>query len=134
MADKLGSGPLLPEGSSAFFSRRVSELTGVGLIASACLYLVALGSYTPTDPSLNAATDAEVINLMGATGASVADLMVQTFGLIAIVPAIAAIAWGQLLVRKLGIGQVWLRTVLILAALLLLAIAVASIPPFASWP
>lgn len=134
MAEKLGSGPLLPEGSSAFFSRRVSELTGVGLIASACLYLVALGSYTPTDPSLNAATDAEVINLMGATGAGVADLMVQTFGLIAIVPAIAAIAWGQLLVRKLGIGQVWLRTVLILAALLLLAIAVASIPPFASWP
>lgn len=134
MADKLGSGPLLPEGSSAYFSRRVSELTGVGLIASACLYLVALGSYTPTDPSLNAATDAEVINLMGTTGASVADLMVQTFGLIAIVPAIAAIAWGQLLIRKLGVGQVWLRSVLILAALLLLAIATASIPPFASWP
>lgn len=134
MADKLGSGPLLPEGSSAFFSRRVSEFTGVGLIATACLYLVALGSYTPTDPSLNAATDAQVLNLMGATGASVADLMVQAFGFIAIVPAIAAIAWGQLLVRKLGIGQVWLRTVLILAALLLLAIATASIPPFASWP
>ena len=40
IADKLGSGPLLPEGSSAFFARRVSELTGLGLIACASLYVV----------------------------------------------------------------------------------------------
>lgn len=134
MADKLGSGPLLPEGSSAFFARRVSEITGLGLIACAVLYLAALASYAPIDPSLNATADGPVLNWLGKPGAAVADLMIQTFGLIAVLPAVAAIAWGQLLVRKLGVGQLWLRTVLLLTALLLLATAFAAFKPFASWP
>ena len=134
LADKLGSGPLLPEGSSAFFARRVSEITGLGLMACAGLYLAALFSYAPTDPSLNAAADGPVLNWLGTPGAAVSDVMVQTFGLMAVLPAIAAIAWGQLLVRKLGIGQMWLRSVLMLAALLLLATSVAIITPFESWP
>jgi len=134
MADKLGSGPLLPEGSSAFFARRVSETAGAVLLACAGLYAAALLSYAPTDPSLNAATDGPVRNLLGAPGAAVADLMLQTFGLAAALPALCAAAWGQLLVRKLGVGQVWLRTVLILSALLLLATAMAIVKPFAGWP
>ena len=60
--------------------------------------------------------------------------MVQTFGLIALLPAIVATAWGQLLLRKLGVSQLWLRTVLILTALLLLATAAAVFEPFSGWP
>ena len=134
LTDKLGSGPLLPEGSSAFFSRRVSEIAGLSIIACGVLYLGALASYAPTDPSLNAAGGAQVLNWLGRPGAIVADLMLQTFGLVALVPALLSLAWGQLLFRKLGVGQLWLRTVLALVALLLLATSAAVFKPFDSWP
>jgi len=134
LADKLGSGPLLPEGSSAFFSRRVSEVTGAGLLVLACGYLVALASYVPADPSLNSATDGVVLNVLGRPGALVSDLMIQSFGLAAVLPATAVLAWGVLLVRKLGVTQMWLRVVLALCALMVLATSVAALPTFDDWP
>jgi len=134
LTDKMGSGPLLPEGSSAFFARRMSELTGAGLIVLGLGYLAALGSYAPHDPSLNAAADGPVQNWLGTSGAIAADLMIQAFGLAAIAPALAVFAWGVLLVRKLGIRQLWLRIVCALTATVLLAISIAALPPFSVWP
>ena len=134
LTDKIGSGPLLPEGSSAFFSRRVSELTGAGLIVLGVGYVAALISYAPTDPSLNAAADGPVQNWLGASGAIIADLMMQTFGLAAVAPALAVLAWGMLLVRKLGVRLLWLRVTCALTATVVLAIALSILPTFASWP
>ncbi|HEY9078567.1 DNA translocase FtsK [Magnetovibrio sp.] len=134
LTDKMGSGPLLPEGSSAFFARRVSELAGVFLVVLAAGYFTALISYAPTDPSLNAAADGPVQNLLGASGAMIADLSMQTFGLAAVAPALAVLAWGILLVRKIGISQLWLRVTCALTATVLAAISFAILYPFASWP
>ena len=134
LSDKMVSGPLLPEGSLAFFSRRVSELTGAGLVVLTGAYLGALTSYAPADPSLNSATDGPTLNWLGASGATLADLSMQSFGLAALAPALAFLAWGVLLMRKLGVGQLWLRVTLVLTASVLLAIAAAGTPPFASWP
>lgn len=134
IADKLSAGPLLPEGTSAFFARRVSETTGLGLMTCAGMYLAALASYAPGDPSFNAVTDAPIANWMGQPGAASADLMLQTFGLAAVLPGVVGLAWGFLWVRKLGVGQLWLRLVLLLIALLLLSIALAAVPPTPSWP
>ena len=134
LTDKIGSGPLLPEGSSAFFTRRVSELTGAGLIVLGVGYVAALVSYAPTDPSLNAAADGPVQNWLGASGAIIADLSMQTFGLAAVAFALAVLAWGMLLVRKLGVRQLWLRITCALTATVMLAIALSILPAFASWP
>ena len=134
LSDKIGSGPLLPEGSSAFFARRVSELTGAGLIVLGVSYLTALGSYAPTDPSLNAAADGPAQNWLGPSGAIIADLMMQTFGFAAVAPALAILAWGILLVRKLGVRQLWLRVTCALTATVVLAISLAILHPFANWP
>jgi len=134
LTDKLGSGPLLPQGSAAFFARRVSELSGVGFVALSVVYLMTLASYTRSDPSLNSATNAVALNLLGKPGAVVADLMLQTFGLAAIFPSLSVLAWGILLMRKRGIPQLWLRVVLVLTALMLLSTALDIIPPFTHWP
>jgi len=134
LSEKIGSGPLLPEGSSAFFARRVSELTGASLIVFGASYLTALVSYAPTDPSLNAAADGPTQNWMGSSGAIIADLAMQTFGLAAVAPALAVLAWGILLIRKLGVRQLWLRVSCALTATVVLAIALAILTPFAIWP
>jgi len=133
-ADKLGSGPLLPEGSTAFFSRRVSEFTGASLCVFATAYLAALASYTSTDPSLNSVTDGPVFNLLGRPGALVSDVMLQSFGLAAILPALAILTWGILLIRKRGVAQMWLRVALTLCALMLLATTLDILPPLTAWP
>ena len=62
LSEKMSSGPLLPEGSMAFFARRASELAGAALVVLSGAYLGALTSYAPADPSLNSATDAPVLN------------------------------------------------------------------------
>jgi S-DNA-T family DNA segregation ATPase FtsK/SpoIIIE len=134
LTEKMGSGPLLPEGSSAFFVRRVSEITGAGLVVLAVMYLAALISYAPTDPSLNSAADGPVLNWLGSQGATIADLMLQTFGLAAIAPAIAVLTWGALLVRKLGIDTLWLRATCVLSGCVMLAVSLAVFQPFANWP
>jgi len=134
LTDKMGSGPLLPEGSSAFFARRVYELTGAGLVVLGASQLAALVSYAPTDPSWNAAANGPVQNWLGTTGAIVADVMIQSLGLTATLPALIMISWGFLLVRKLGINQLWLRVVCALTGTVLLSVSAANLPNFAGWP
>lgn len=134
LSDKLGHGPLLPEGSAIFFARRVSELIGAGLVVLSGAYLAAITSYAPTDASLNAANDGPVLNWLGKPGATLSDLMVQTFGLASFVPALIALAWGVLFMRKIGVAQLWLRVTLVLSATVLLAVALAAPTPYPGWP
>jgi len=134
LTHKLGASSLLPEGSSAFFYRRMSELCGAGLVVLSAGYVAALASYAPTDRSLNSATDGPVLNLLGQPGAMVSDIMVQSFGFAAVLPALSVTAWGLLLIRKRGVPQLWLRVVLVLTALMLLATSLSLIPTFPSWP
>ncbi len=134
LTEKMGSGPLLPKGSSAYFARRVRELSGVSCLALSVGYGAALTSYAPRDPSLNAAADGPAHNWLGAYGATVSDVMMQTFGLAAIAPMLACLAWGLLLVRKQNVPQLWLRVISLLSATVLLAISISTIKPFEAWP
>ena len=65
--------------------RRICEGGGLALIALALLIAVALATWSVQDPSLSHATDAPVRNLLGTPGAIGADLLMQLFGLAAIV-------------------------------------------------
>ncbi|HUE87715.1 MAG TPA: DNA translocase FtsK 4TM domain-containing protein [Vicinamibacterales bacterium] len=62
-------------------SRRVSEIVGVALFASALLWLVALGSYEPSDPVWFFSTGTEApANFAGRVGAFIAELSFQVLG------------------------------------------------------
>ncbi len=65
-------------------SRRVSELVGIALFASALIWIIALASYDPNDPvwffSTAAAAGAPVNNFVGRVGAFLAELSLQLFG------------------------------------------------------
>ncbi|HVL73509.1 MAG TPA: DNA translocase FtsK 4TM domain-containing protein, partial [Beijerinckiaceae bacterium] len=65
--------------------RRTVELAGLGLIAAAGAATVALATWSIDDPSLNNATDGPVRNLLAWPGAIAADLLMQLFGLAAVV-------------------------------------------------
>jgi DNA segregation ATPase FtsK/SpoIIIE, S-DNA-T family len=80
-------------------NRRLNELIGFVLCASALLLFLALASYSPLDPSLNSASvltgSQAARNWIGVAGALVADLLLQGFGLGAFLLPVFAAALGM---------------------------------------
>ena len=72
----------LPTGMGEKLQQRLIEFAGVGMIAVAVALIIALSSYSASDPSLNTAALADNIdNLLGFAGALTSDLLLQTLGL-----------------------------------------------------
>ncbi|MBM3952805.1 MAG: DUF87 domain-containing protein [Rhodospirillales bacterium] len=128
------AGSVFPAGTGDFMKRRLSEVGGLALLAMGAFALVALATYSAADPSFNRAAPGEPANLLGFAGASIADALLQTLGLAAVVPVGALLAWGWLYVRKRGPSRPWLRLPLLLGAALLVAAAAAAPEPIAGWP
>ncbi|MBT4889209.1 MAG: cell division protein FtsK [Rhodospirillales bacterium] len=127
-------GVLLPAGVTEFFKRRACEMAGLLLIALGCALIAALLSFSPSDPSLNNATDIQSQNLLGGAGAIMADIALQTFGVAAALPAITLIAWGLRLFAKQSIKQVSVRSILLISSILLVSIAASTLSVPGNWP
>jgi S-DNA-T family DNA segregation ATPase FtsK/SpoIIIE len=114
--------------------RRLGELCGLVLILLAVVLAVALTTWSVQDPSLSHATDAPVRNLLGAPGAIAADLLIQLFGLAAIVLVFTVAAWGWRLLTHRPLEREWLRLALWLVAVVLAAAFASAMPRIATWP
>ncbi|HEX8474847.1 MAG TPA: DNA translocase FtsK 4TM domain-containing protein [Pyrinomonadaceae bacterium] len=82
---------------------RRNEIVAIALFAIGALLVLCLASYNPSDPSWNAAGQAEVHNLIGAIGANVAVTLYQTLGLAAILLPLLllAAAWRRFRTRRI---------------------------------
>ena len=103
-------------------NRRLNELVGFLLIISALLLFLALGSYSPLDPSFNSAsvltTARGARNWIGIVGAVISDLCLQAFGigafLLPVFPAVLGARWFRS--RRVqspmakSMGAIWLMT------------------------
>ncbi|VAW18686.1 DNA translocase FtsK [hydrothermal vent metagenome] len=105
--------------------RHLAALAGIGLLAVALSFGLSLASWTSTDPSFNHATTAQVRNWLGQTGANVADIAMQSFGLGAIALALVLAAWGWRLASGRPLRRP-LRRILITGLALALAGGFAS--------
>ena len=119
----------------ALMSRRTAELAALLLGIIGLALLVALASYDPRDPSLNTASDRAVTNLAGSLGASLADILLQGFGIAGLLPGIALLAWAWRIGSHQGLGSVAGRIAALLASLPVLAGVLAAFAPHAvAWP
>jgi S-DNA-T family DNA segregation ATPase FtsK/SpoIIIE len=125
---------LLPAGAADFFRRRLAEMFGLAMAAAAVFLAIALVSYAPGDQSLNSAGRDAYGNLLGAPGAVVADLTLQSFGLAGGLPALALFAWAWRVTTKRGVSLWWLRVPLLAVAMLLAATALSAFAAPAAWP
>jgi S-DNA-T family DNA segregation ATPase FtsK/SpoIIIE len=114
--------------------RRLGELCGLVLIIVAVTLAAALATWSVQDPSLSHATDTPVRNLLGAPGAIAADLLIQLFGLAAIVVVLPVAIWGWRLLTHRPVEREWLRLILWFAAVIAAAAFASAMPRIASWP
>jgi len=125
---------LLPPSAVAFIRRRLIELTGGALAATAVIFGLALISFDPADPSFNTAAGGETANLMGYAGAVVADLALQSLGLAALLLLVTILAWSWRITTRHQLPKLWLRICLLPLCLIATATGFAVLPAPASWP
>jgi len=118
----------LPFGTTAFIRRRCIDAVAIVLALTAAALATALISYDPADPSLNTATSQPTQNPLGATGAAVADLGLQTIGLAAGLIVLVLLAWSWQLFMKKELRRAWLNLAALPFALLLFVMALAALP------
>ncbi len=124
-----------PASSEAGFLRRnLRRVLGLTLLAGLTATVVALATWTVEDPSLGHASFGEVHNLMGYAGASLADFLIQMFG-VAVVALLAPPALWAIRLSAAQPARITRRRLIawLVAAALLCGAATALAPP-ATWP
>ena len=108
-------------------------LTGAAAFAVGVFICGSVGSYVATDPSWNAATDAEVQNLFGRSGAVFADLARQTLGWSAWTAGLALMIGGAMRTVLIGAPRIrrWVQGFMFVP---LSAAFFAAWPVPESWP
>ena len=114
------------------------KFRGVLQALLAALLLVALISWNPADPSLNAASGAEPTNWLGLNGALFADLFMQSLGLAAWPAALLLIAFGLAAAIGDAIQQrlkpTPLKALSATGGVLALSAALSALAAPAAWP
>jgi len=129
-----GTGSILPEGASQFLRRRACEIIGLSLVLNGLLILLALVSYVPSDPSLNSSATAEPHNLLGLSGAYLADFLLQSIGLVGAAPSLVLTIWGVQTIRKRPPTIIWARFSLFLLTIMMASMSLSALPVYSDWP
>jgi S-DNA-T family DNA segregation ATPase FtsK/SpoIIIE len=114
--------------------KRFSELLGFILFFASLTLIISVTSYHPSDPSLNSSGGDSIKNMLGLPGSYVADLALQVLGITAILPSLIFSAWGWRLFSNKGLAFIWLRTLALIAGVILASITVSIITPPELWP
>ena len=100
---------LLPEPVQAFLARRIVDIVAGAFFVIGAFVLLALLTYSKSDPSLNTAAVGGLSNWMGITGAKVSDFLYQSFGGGALVFALVPLVWGVRMARRFAVSPIVLR-------------------------
>jgi DNA segregation ATPase FtsK/SpoIIIE, S-DNA-T family len=118
-------------------NRRLNELIGFVLCASALLLFLAIVSYSPLDPSLNSASiltgSRAARNWVGMVGALVADLLLQGFGVGAFLLPLLALVLGMRWFRSRKIASPLAKALGAVFLLIFLPALLALLPGHLRW-
>lgn len=121
-------------GLTGFAARHFAGAIGFAVMALVALVALALATWTVTDPSLSHATAARARNLLGYPGATVADLMMQLFGMASPVALLPALVVGWRLTAKGNAAFSRGRALAWAGFAFALALALAGLPLPEGWP
>ena len=103
-----------------FIKKRTFEFIGLILISTSIGLAIAFTTYSPEDPSfIYGDRDFEIKNFFGIYGSSVADFLLQSFGLVSFLILANFLFWGANLIIKKEIKRIILKLFLVVAYLVL---------------
>ena len=123
-----------PKSFTVSVLRRLKELLGFILCIISLALIITIISYHPSDPSLNSSGSNSVKNILGLPGSYIADLILQIFGITALLPSLVFSAWGWRLLKNAGLHFIWLRALALISGMVFASIAVSVITPPEVWP
>ena len=102
-----------------FLKKRTFELLGLILISSSILLTISFVTYAPEDPSfIYGDSSIKIKNFFGIYGSSVADFLLQSFGLVSFLILANFLFWGINLIIKKEIKRMILSLFLVVAYLI----------------
>ncbi len=125
---------IIPEWLGSFFRRRINELAGTFLFALAAAAGLSILSWSADDPSFNRVTSEPAANLLGFTGAVMADTLLQLFGIAAMVLVLLIGLWGWRMAAHKFPKRPLLRILSLFAGISLLGAVLALFPSPDIWP
>ncbi len=128
-----GRDPIFDSTTQALIERRGKELIGLALIALAVAFGMLIGSYSPDDPGLLAATEGPTQNMLGSFGAAIASPLAVIIGKAAWGIVIGLAVWGLRFVAHIGEERVLGRALFVPIAIALGAVAASTLVPPADW-
>ena len=91
--------------------------------------MLSLLTYNSADPSFNSAmSNHSTQNIMGQTGASISDILFQTFGLAGALVGMTFLAWGYNIFKRRSMAYFWSRIVAMFIGTFTGAISLARVP------
>ena len=103
-----------------FIKKRTFEFIGLILISTSIALAIAFTTYSPEDPSfIYGDRDFEIKNFFGIYGSSVADFLLQSFGLVSFLILANFLFWGTNLIIKKEIKRIILKLFLVISYLVL---------------
>ncbi|MBL6854343.1 MAG: DNA translocase FtsK 4TM domain-containing protein, partial [Alphaproteobacteria bacterium] len=107
---------------------------GLLLLLAGAAALLSLLTYSSTDGSLNNATGVEPSNLFGGVGATAADILLQSFGLAAVLVLLPLLTWGFVAMRGQTLKHVFWRGFAWPIGTVLVAAGLGVLPALLSLP
>ncbi|MGV6872889.1 DNA translocase FtsK 4TM domain-containing protein [Pseudochelatococcus sp. B33] len=124
----------IPDALRRFVLQRAVELTGFLLLALVIAAVLALMTWSVSDPSLTHATEGRVANLLGTPGAVFADLTMQIFGLGSVALLLPCAVWAIRLIGRRPLPRLVLRLGLWLVGTGAAAAVASALPGTERWP
>ncbi|MDP1723890.1 MAG: DNA translocase FtsK 4TM domain-containing protein [Alphaproteobacteria bacterium] len=126
---------ILPESLARFFKHRLDEIIGLTIFGFLGAFVLALISYTSSDPSFNTASESvKIDNYLGTFGAYSADLFLQSFGLSVFVLVLGVFLWGVSFFRHMPLVSIPGRILSLLIAVLSFSLVLAPFSHYDFWP
>ena len=118
---------------TSFFKKRMKELAGVLLLALMVLLSAAFLTYNASDASWNSANTATAINILGAPGAIISDVLIQMIGIANFLLVIFPSFWGIRLLIHSSIEKPFLRLIFLSIGVILFSSSVTRISAPEFW-
>jgi S-DNA-T family DNA segregation ATPase FtsK/SpoIIIE len=119
---------------SSFLWRQAKAISGVGLLVLLGLAIAALSTWNVLDPSYSNATSREPANILGTGGSYFADMMMQFFGLGAVLALLPVFSWALMMMLNVPVHRLPQRGLAWLGGSVLSSAALSCFKPPVTWP